>query len=86
MTIKRIIPRKPRDEFDYPSAVERLVHIADDAGYVLTPVDAERIWSEYSDTFCAGWLHLHDDDADVLRILLQYGQVIEQGGMLDSCA
>lgn len=68
---------EPRREF--PQDVARLVGVARDAGYGLSPADAERVWISYSEGLCAGWLVLGDDDEDLLRIILEHTAPLQPG-------
>lgn len=64
---------EPRDDHDdrYAEDIERLVQVARDAGYLVRPVDARRAWEAYSETSCASWMSLTDEeDAHLLSVLL----------------
>lgn len=51
--------------FEYPHDVFRIVKIALEHDVVLSGHEAESAWSEHSDTMCAGWIGLPDEDTDV---------------------
>ena len=40
-------------------------------GYMLTAIQAEAIWSEYSDSYCAGWLSL-DEQTKIYELTRSY--------------
>ena len=53
----------------YSADIERLIEVAEDAGYRLSGEDAYKAWAEHS-PIVDGWLTLDGyDDADLLRIL-----------------
>lgn len=58
-----------KDDFDirYPEDVARIVEVLERAGYEISPQDAAKAWEAYSETSCASWLMLPDDD-EILEI------------------
>lgn len=64
----------------YPEDIIRIMKVAIDANILLTPEEAEMVWTEHSDSYAAGWLGLPDDD-DVLAMLIERNvdQLKEQG-------
>jgi len=48
--------------FEYTSDIERIVKIFADRGYEISHQDAVRAWESYSDSMCAGWMNLGNDD------------------------
>jgi len=63
----KILGRKENlnDEFDFPNDVEKIVLSYKKNGIIITKKQAEEIWLEYSDTFCAGWLMLPKERDEV---------------------
>lgn len=57
------------------AAVSRLVNVAHEAGYELSPTDAALVWTSYSDCLCAGWLSMYGtSDEHLLEVILKYTQ------------
>lgn len=52
--------------------VDRIVEVCRDAGYEISPTDAQAVWEAASASMAAGWLMLPDDDADLLRDVRAY--------------
>ena len=50
------------ENFYYKSDVERIVKIFSDRGYEISVADAENAWQRYSDSMCAGWMDLDNED------------------------
>jgi hypothetical protein len=48
--------------FEYTSDIERIVKIFADRGYDISHQDAVHAWECFSDSMCAGWMSLGDDD------------------------
>ena len=64
--------RKTFNDFGYPEDVKRIVLVAAKNGYFLSPNEACDLWDKYSDTMCASWMHVSEDDGDVWGILQCY--------------
>lgn len=64
----------------YPEDIIRIMKVAIDANILLTPEEADMVWTEHSNSYAAGWLGLPDDD-DVLATLIERNvdQLKEQG-------
>lgn len=64
----------------YPEDIIRIMKVAIDVNILLTPEEAEMVWTEHSNSYAAGWLGLPDDD-DVLATLIERNvdQLKEQG-------
>jgi hypothetical protein len=65
--------RKP----DYEPGTDRLVEACKNAGYEVSHEDAQWAWEEYSDSMCAGWLGIDEEQKfgmDIVEILLRYLQ------------
>lgn len=52
--------------------ITHMLDILQDRGYTSTRTDIRRAWEAYSDSFCAGWLLLPDEDELVFNALLQH--------------
>lgn len=48
--------------YEYTKDISRIVEIFAQRGYEISHSDALRAWEEYSDSMCAGWLILGEDD------------------------
>lgn len=59
----------PNDGIRYPEDVERIGKILYDRGYFSTPEQCQQIWELYSDTLCAGWLGLPEEDEHVMNCI-----------------
>ena len=55
--------------FDYPEDIRRIVNVAMVNGLSIHPLEAERLWSEHSYKYAAGWLHLSDSDDEILSAI-----------------
>ena len=58
--------------------VDRIVKICAANGYFISETDAQHAWEEYSDSMCAGWLFLGNDD-DVFNTVMQYCEEVDHG-------
>jgi hypothetical protein len=47
---------------EYKNDIDRIVKIFADRGYEISHSDAVRAWEEFSDSMCAGWMSLGNDD------------------------
>lgn len=52
--------------------VERIQQVCLKNGYAADLEDCAGIWSEYSDSYAAGWLGLDEDDDDLWRTIKNY--------------
>lgn len=57
---------------EYEAQVERMQRCLQEAGHPVKSDYIFRAWSDYSDSLCATWLMLPDDDGALLNILLKY--------------
>jgi hypothetical protein len=58
---------------EYRSDCEIIQRVLITNGYLNTGLnDALRLWSEYSDSYCAGWLVLPDNDEDIFNSIKRY--------------
>ena len=49
--------------------VKRIQQVLLDNGYSSLLEDCERLWDNYSDDMCAGWMGLPEDDEELFNIL-----------------
>jgi hypothetical protein len=63
------------DKIDYPDDVAFIQDALFKAGYAVTPHEAERLWSAYSDSLCAGWLGLPGKYEDIVQAVEPYLEV-----------
>jgi hypothetical protein len=47
---------------EYIADTRRVQRALEDNGLVVDLFEAEQIWQRHSDTFCASWLNLPDED------------------------
>ncbi|MFZ6690015.1 hypothetical protein ACO0K0_19950 [Undibacterium sp. SXout11W] len=59
-------------EEQYRMDVERMLRCAQDAGYIAAESDLIRAWTEYSESTCATWLMLPEENDALLSILLKH--------------
>lgn len=58
--------------FEYTNDIDRIVKIFADRGYKISSEDAVRSWEEYSDSYAAGWLTLHETDEEIFNNCFEY--------------
>jgi len=63
-----------REETD----VERLVGIFQKKGFSISSQEARILWEKYSDSLCAGWLKMDEDDNVVFDKVQPYFEVIDE--------
>ena len=56
----------------YAHDIERIVRACRAEGYVMSSSDARRAWSAYSDSNCASWYELPEDDSRIVQSVLSY--------------
>jgi len=73
MKTKRLVyPKKIYPESEYPEDIHRIVEVCKAQGYSISEEDAEKVWLEYSEDHCAGWLVLHTEDSMLFEIVKRY--------------
>ena len=55
----------------YLDDCERVQTALRGVGIDRTLLQIERIWQAYSNESCAGWLHLPENDEDILSVLVE---------------
>lgn len=54
--------------------VRRIVEVMKKRDIEITPKEAEKIWDLYSDSYCAQWLGLPDDDEQLFYTIIEYAK------------
>lgn len=63
---------------DYPQDIVRIVDVFYSRGYIISYGDAAKAWEQYSDTLCAGWIMLPEEDETVFETIFYLFE--EDGG------
>lgn len=58
----RRIGRADTDFHDYGADILRVQNAVQRNGYECSPTQAKELWEEYSDSMCAGWMGLPEDE------------------------
>lgn len=69
------LPTSFDTDFRWPEDVARIVKICADNGYSISDKEAQAAWEEFSDSVCAGWIILGDDDNVVLGVVLDFCKI-----------
>lgn len=62
--------------YEYTNDIDRIVKIFADRGYEISHQDAVRAWESFSDSMCAGWMNLGEDD-EVFQDCFSYFKEVE---------
>lgn len=62
MLKKLTVKQQYNHHFEYQNDISRIVNIFADRGYEIAHADAVRAWELFSDSMCAGWMSLGEDD------------------------
>lgn len=62
VTNEKLQLKKTDESSEYSYDVERIVKIFAERGYEISHTDALNAWTSYSDSMCAGWLNLGEDE------------------------
>ena len=54
------------------SDITRIKKILIEKGYNATLTVSEMLWDKYSDSMCAGWMNLPDEDEEVFNCISSY--------------
>jgi len=60
------------DDWSEDKDVERILSILKENGIEVTKPWITKLWKDYSETYCAGWLVLEEDDDDLFLGILYY--------------
>lgn len=60
------------DDWSEDRDVERILSILKENGIKVTKTWITKLWRDYSETHCAGWLVLEEDDDDLFLGILYY--------------
>jgi hypothetical protein len=77
--MKRIVHKEEKDKPECVQGIDLLIKTANNAGYELSANSAYLIWAEYQDFLCATCVEIDPDRNDLLTVLLEFGQVEEDG-------
>ena len=69
----------PEEDLDFPGDVLRIIGACEADGYDISGVDAAELWKRYSATYSAEWLGMPTSDDGIVRVMLRFGEVIEEG-------
>jgi hypothetical protein len=58
--------------FEYTKDIDRIIKIFADRGCEISAESAVKSWEEYSSSYAAGWLTLHETDEEIFNNCLQY--------------
>lgn len=65
-------------EIKYPNDVDRIKRVFHDHfGLNVSEMEAQAVWLDHSDGYCAGWLFMPEDDLELVRILSMYVEEVE---------
>jgi hypothetical protein len=84
--MKRLIPAALPVTLDFdplaefPEDVERLVTVAANAGYGVTPRDVAELWRLHAGGVCASWFAVVGTDQDIVTALLKHAEVQADAG------
>ncbi len=56
----------------YRSDIERIKKILIKKGYNANMTNSEELWDKYSDSMCAGWMNLPEEDEEVFDCISYY--------------
>jgi hypothetical protein len=80
MTLKRIRIKEDRPELsDHERRdTKKLVEIFHKKGYIISPPEAKILWEKYSESLCAGWMIMGEDDETIFQNVVPYFEVIDE--------
>ena len=62
--------------YEYTNDIDRIVKIFADRGYEISHQDAVRAWESFSDSMCAVWMNLGQDE-EVFQDCFSYFKEVE---------
>jgi hypothetical protein len=74
--LKKLKFKDYNHHFEYKNDIDRIVKIYAERGYDITYSDAVHAWEKFSETMCAGWMCLGDDD-EVFHDTFYYFEEVE---------
>ena len=63
--------------WEYASDIQRIVKVFADRGYEISESDATFAWEAYSESMCAGWMYLDQEDLYVFQNAITYLEEVE---------
>lgn len=63
--------------YEYTDDIDRIVKVFADREYEISREDAIKSWESYSDSMCAGWMCLPDEDRYVFESAFTYFEEVE---------
>ena len=76
--MKRLRLKPEGDDDWYDHDIKRIISIFHQRGYEITPEQAKESWERFSDSMCAGWMILDEEDADVFYTCMIYLEEIPE--------
>jgi len=58
-----------KGDYEFPEDVERLVQVIYEKGYIISPMEAENAWQDYSNDIDAGWIVLPDSSENIWEMI-----------------
>lgn len=60
------------NDFEYRADVLRIQDALMQAGYLAYEHECREMWERFSDSMAAGWMHVPDDDAEIVASVAYY--------------
>ena len=70
--MKKLQLKKTYESSEYSYDAERIVKIFAERGFEISDTDALNAWTYYSDSMCAGWMNLDEDEQYVFENAFSY--------------
>jgi thiamine pyrophosphate-dependent acetolactate synthase large subunit-like protein len=68
--MKRLVYSEFTSDNEYHNAdIDLIVEACEMQGYYISRPDAVRVWNDYSDMMCAGWINVPADYDEIFRIV-----------------
>jgi hypothetical protein len=74
--LKKLRYKGYNHHFEYTNDIDRIVKIYAERGYDISYADAVHAWEQFSETMCAGWMMLGEDD-EVFHDTFYYFEEVE---------
>jgi hypothetical protein len=62
--------------YEYTKDIDRIVKIFAERDYEISQEDAVRSWECFSESYCAGWMSLGEDDNEIFQDCLVYFELV----------